>query len=183
MSGEVETQIEAESCSFDAPSRPGPLEMEGADSSIGFMLTKVGSAIAERFADLVCEHGIAPRQFFVLNLISEHQGESQQAIAESIGVAKSQMVAVVDELEAKGFLERRTNQNDRRQYALHVTSNGSKLLEETRAVAADYENSLRSALEPSEVEAMLSALRKLALLEGTSTDIPDAVRQKLAATG
>lgn len=107
--------------------------------SIGFMLSKVGNAVSERFGQIVGEFGLVPRQFFVLNLIHQHEGESQQAIAESIGVAKSQMVAVVDELETKGMLERRANPADRRQHALFLTKAGHKMRETALAAAQEHE--------------------------------------------
>lgn len=159
--------------------RPGPLEMEGSASSIGFMLSKVGASVAGEFGKLVGEYGLVPRQFFVLNLISQHEGESQQAIAESIGVAKSQMVSVVDELEQKELLERRINPNDRRQHALYLTTAGAKLCEETLAAAVELEEYLRSALTKREADVLVSALQKLASLDGTPLTVHGVLAEKL----
>lgn len=170
---------ETQSDERDSSQRPGPLEMEGSSSSIGFMLSKVGAAVAEKFHDLVGEFGLVPRQFFVLNLISQHEGESQQAIAESIGVAKSQMVAVVDELEQKKLLERRTNPNDRRQHALYLTKAGLKLRDKTLGAAVELEDYLRSALSEDEADVLVSALRKLAVLDGTPMTVHGALAKKL----
>lgn len=162
------------------PAGPGPLEMKGAKDSIGFMLSKVGNSVSERFAAIVGEFGLVPRQFFVLNLISEHQGESQQAIAESIGVAKSQMVAVVDELEQKGMLERRANPSDRRQHALYVTPRGMELREKTRAAARKHEQWIRSQLSADEARAVLAALQKIAIADGTPLGVHGTLAKKLA---
>lgn len=162
----------------ESSQRPGPLEMEGSSTSIGFMLSKVGNSVATKFHDLLGEYGLVPRQFFVLNLISQHEGESQQAIAESIGVAKSQMVAVVDELEEKKLLERRINPNDRRQHALYLTKAGLKLRDRTLSAAVELEEYLRSALTKDEAEAVVSALQKLAALDGTPMTVHGALAEK-----
>lgn len=146
----------------------GPLEIENQKDSIGFMLSRIGEAVTSRFSALVAEHDLDPRRFLVLNLISEHEGESQQAIALSIGVAKSQMVAVVDELESDGLLERRVNPIDRRQHALHLTRKGRSVLDGALSTAAEYETFLRSALSEREAKDMLKSLQKLAGLTGTT---------------
>lgn len=158
---------------------PGPLEMKGAKESIGFMLSKVGNAVSERFASTISEYGLVPRQFFVLNLISEHQGESQQAIAESVGVAKSQMVAVIDELEEKGMLERRANPDDRRQHALYVTKRGMELRDVARGAARQHERWIRDQVSAEEAEVVLAALQKIAVAEGTPLSVHGTIAKKL----
>lgn len=159
---------------------PGPLEMKGANDSIGFMLSKVGNAVSERFASIVGEYGLVPRQFFVLNLISEHQGESQQLIAESVGVAKSQMVAVVDELEKKGMLERRANPDDRRQHALYVTERGMELCDKARGAARQHERWIRSQMSAGDAKIVLAALQKIAIADGTPLGVHGTIAKKLA---
>lgn len=159
---------------------PSPLEMKGAKDSIGFMLSKVGNSVSERFASIVGEYGLVPRQFFVLNLISEHQGESQQAIAESVGVAKSQMVAVIDELEQNGLLERRANPDDRRQHALYVTERGMELRDEARGAAQQHERWIRAQIGAAEAKVVLDALQKIALADGTPLGIHGTIAKKLA---
>jgi DNA-binding MarR family transcriptional regulator len=155
-----------------------PLEMEGAKNSIGFMLSKVGGAMADLFAKTVGEFGLTPRQFFVLNLICQHEGKSQNAIGESIGVAKSQMVAVVDELEAKSLLERRVNPDDRRQHALYLTKAGTTLREKAFTAAVAHEQRLRELLTVKEADTLLAALQKLATADGTPLGVHGTMAEK-----
>jgi DNA-binding MarR family transcriptional regulator len=155
-----------------------PLVMQGATESIGFMLSKVGTSVSARFAEILHAFDLVPKQFFVLNLICQHQGESQQAIAGSIGVAKSQMVSVVDELEAKGFLERRVNPDDRRQHALFVTASGKAMQEEAIDAARNHEGALRAKLSKTEAETLLGALHKLASIDGTPLGVHGSIAEK-----
>lgn len=154
--------------------------MQGATESIGFMLSKVGNAVSARFGEILSEFNLVPRQFFVLNLICQHQGESQQAIAGSIGVAKSQMVAVVDELESMGFVERRVNPGDRRQHALFVTDRGQAMQETAIEAARAHEGSMRAVLSKEEADTLLGALHKLAEIDGTPLGVHGSIAQKLA---
>jgi DNA-binding MarR family transcriptional regulator len=164
--------------SIEKNTEGAPLVMQGATESIGFMLSKVGTAVSARFAEILSKFDLVPRQFFVLNLICQHQGESQQAIAGSIGVAKSQMVAVVDELESKGFIERRVNPEDRRQHALFVTKSGEAMQEEAIDAARAHEGALRSVLSKSEADTVLGALQKLATIDGTPLGVHGSIAEK-----
>jgi DNA-binding MarR family transcriptional regulator len=160
-------------------SEDAPLVMQGATESIGFMLSKVGGAVSARFGEILDEFGLVPRQFFVLNLICQHEGESQQAIAGSIGVAKSQMVSVVDELESKGFVERHVNPIDRRQHALFVTESGKAMQEEAIDAARTHEAAIRSVLTKSEAETLLGALQKLATMDGSPLGVHGSIAEKI----
>jgi DNA-binding MarR family transcriptional regulator len=50
-------------------------------------------------------------------------------LATALGTLPSRLVAIVDELESKGLLERRPHESDRRSYALHLTEKGKANLQ------------------------------------------------------
>ena len=58
---------------------------------------------------------------------------SQQALGEYIGKDRTTIVAIVDELEQEGLVERRRNPADRRAYALQVTPRGPRLADQGQA--------------------------------------------------
>ena len=51
---------------------------------------------------------------------------TQQQLGRAIGMDPSSMVSTIDELEAKGWVERRRHPTDRRAYALHITERGPR---------------------------------------------------------
>lgn len=51
---------------------------------------------------------------------------SQQALGQRMGVDRSTIVTLVDDLEAAGLVERRRNPADRRAYALQATAAGRR---------------------------------------------------------
>jgi DNA-binding MarR family transcriptional regulator len=152
--------------------------MAGAHESIGFLLSRVGASVSEQFAAAVSEHGLVPRQFMALNIISEHEGESQQAVSESIGVPKSRMVGVIDELEEKGLVERRVNPYDRRQHALFLTDAGRKMRDKARQTAVEHEARIRAVLSPAAAKQVLAALQKIAELDDTPPGIHPGLAKK-----
>ena len=74
---------------------------------LGFLLSQVGIYASQRFAEAIGEAGIHPPLFRVLNVVDAAEGESQQAIGDAIQAPPSRMVAIVDELEERGLIERR----------------------------------------------------------------------------
>ena len=136
----------------------------GAERSVSFLLARVGFESARRLRERLAPYGVDPRQFALLHAVALVQGRSQQALAESIGVPKSGMVAIVDDLEERGLLERR--RSDRRTHALHLTRAGSDLLRRTARTAAEHDEELAAPLSVAERRQLVALLAKLAAREG-----------------
>src|ERR1700746_1986310 len=79
------------------------------------------------------------RQAGLLMGLAAHEGTSQQALAELMGLNATRMVFLVDELEQRGLVERRRNPADRRSHALYLTDRGRDTLRQTQQVVAAHE--------------------------------------------
>jgi DNA-binding MarR family transcriptional regulator len=113
---------------------------------VAFLLAQLGSHAAERFAERIGELGLTPPQAGILSAISAEPGRSQQALSEQLGLIPSRVVAFVDDLEARGLVERRRNATDRRLYALHLTADGATLMRSIGQVARKHEQEFTAAL-------------------------------------
>jgi len=118
--------------------------------AVGFLLSSLGHAVAAQFSARLAPLELEPRQFALMRHVALHEGASQQTLGERLGIPPSRMVALVDELEARGLLERRPSPNDRRAHALHQTPAGKRLLAEATALAAAFEGQLTQDLDPAE---------------------------------
>jgi DNA-binding MarR family transcriptional regulator len=77
-------------------------------------------------------------------------------------VDRSSMVAVLDELEARGLAERRADPADRRKRSIHLTDEGRTQLQRMRAVARKVGQQSFAALSDEERATLHQLLRKLA---------------------
>jgi len=68
--------------------------------------------------------GAHPRLFGLMTALLEAGPLSQQQLAEKMRVNRSLVVGIVDDLERRGWVERRRDPADRRSYQLHVTDAG-----------------------------------------------------------
>jgi DNA-binding MarR family transcriptional regulator len=148
-----------------------PLDGDRAPSSIAFLLSQVGILASQRFARRIAEVGLHPPQFRVMNVVDAAEGSSQQAIAEAIGAPPSRMVAIVDELEQQGLVERRPHPSDRRVRALYLTPAGRRMLNRGRKIAADHEEELVRGLSAADRKMLAAVLRKVVYEQGLGSGV------------
>src|SRR4051795_10061578 len=97
---------------------------DASPRSVGFLLSQLGFTSSRCFADELKPLGIHPGEFALMRFVAASEGQSQQALAERLGIPPSRMVAKVDALEEAGLIERRPDPDDRRVRALHLTLKG-----------------------------------------------------------
>jgi DNA-binding MarR family transcriptional regulator len=129
--------------------------------SIAFMLSQVGIYASRRFAERLAAIDLQPPLFRVMNVVDAAEGLSQQAIGEAIQAPASRMVAIVDELEQRGLVERRPHPSDRRVRAVHLTAAGRKLLAKGRGIAAEHESELTKGMSKADRERLRALLRRI----------------------
>ena len=150
----------------DAPAGPAGDDGPG----LGRLLVQLGFLTARRFGELLAPLGLEQRQAGLLIGLAAHEGASQQALAELMGLNATRMVFLVDELEHRGLVERRRNPADRRSHALYLTGRGREALRQAQQVVAAHERSLGASLTEAEHEQLVGLLRKVAAEQGVSPD-------------
>jgi DNA-binding MarR family transcriptional regulator len=137
------------------PAEPGHV-------GFAFLLVQLGTYVARQFAEQLAPLGVEPRHVGMLTRLAANEGKSQQAIGELVGVNPTQMVFLVDDLEDRGFVERRRNPADRRSYGLFLTDTGREMLAKVRLVAIAHQAALGGPLTAADQEQLTSLLRRLA---------------------
>lgn len=143
---------------------PSP-QIRGADSP-AFLLAQVGGHAAGRFAERLRAEGLVPAHAGTLRILQATEGISQQALGTVLGVAPSRLVTLIDDLETRGLLERRDQPNDRRSYALHLTSKGRDVLKRIGQIAREHQQALCAALSDTERELLADLLKRIAEEQG-----------------
>lgn len=82
--------------------------------------------------------GLSIPQFDLLSTLTEHEGLTQQELAERLYVTKGNVSGLVDRLVEAGLVERRSSPGDRRSHALHLTDTGRRLAGRAMAAQTDY---------------------------------------------
>ena len=129
--------------------------------SVGFLISQLGFFSSKGFMEALEPVGIDPREFLLMRFVAASEGQSQQALAERLGIPPSRMVALVDHLEEAGLVERRADPEDRRVRGLHLTRKGRGVLERAGKIAIDYETRLCAGINREERETLIDLLQKL----------------------
>ncbi len=140
----------------------GPsIDGDRAPSTLAFLLSQVGIHASRQFAERIAEVDLNPPLFRVLNLVDAAEGQSQQAIGAAIQVPASRMVALVDELEQRGLVERRPDPGDRRVRALYLTRKGRSSLARGREIAEAHEEELTRGMSETDRARLTKLLQKM----------------------
>jgi MarR family transcriptional regulator, lower aerobic nicotinate degradation pathway regulator len=111
--------------------------------------------VAKRLESL----GLTPALFGLLNLLGRMEGANQQELGTAMGVDPSTMVALIDELEAKGLAKRQPHPKDRRARSVALTAEGRRLRERGRQMASQVEDEVLSGLSADDRKELLRLLR------------------------
>jgi len=165
----------------DAPARG---TADGDDGpGLARLLVQLGFLAARQFGELLAPLGLEQRQAGLLLGLAAHEGASQQALGELMGLNATRMVFLVDELEQRGLVERRRNPADRRSHALYLTDGGRDQLRQTRQAAATQERSIGASLTGAERGRLVGLLRKVAVEQGVSPDSMPGAQKPGAGPG
>jgi DNA-binding MarR family transcriptional regulator len=146
-------------------------------AGLAFLLSQVGAHAAFKFAEYLGPLGLKPPDVGILKVIREANGLSQQALGERLGIFPSRLVAVIDELERRGLVERRDSPIDRRSYALFLTEVGSDILNQIEGIARKHQETLCAALSASERAQLAELLTRIAAEQGLTPGVHPGYRK------
>ena len=109
------------------------------------------------------QYGVNQTEFGVLEFLY-HKGEQPiQVIGKKILIASSSITYVVDQLEGKGFVCRRSCPKDRRVTYAVLTAKGQQLIEMIFPNHEQKINEIFEVLTEKEVDMLMEALKKVGL--------------------
>src|SRR6204780_5001487 len=131
-----------------------------------FLLAQLGAHAASQFAERLRVLELALADAGILRLLRMGAGPSQQELATRLQIHPSRLVAILDNLEKRGLVERKAHAHDRRLYSIQLTKNGDEILEKIGKVAREHQDALLSALSKEERDALAALLLKIADQQG-----------------
>ncbi|KQI72939.1 MarR family transcriptional regulator [Loktanella sp. 5RATIMAR09] len=139
------------------------------ETLIGYNMKRAYVAIQKDFRAALGEGGLSPRTFSALSLVVAHPDISQSSLARMLGIERSGLVAIIDELEHRKLLTRSVMPGDRRIQALMATPDGRVVYHDTLATVQAHEDRLLADLTAAEKETLMQLLKKIRLTDREST--------------
>ncbi|WP_433797131.1 MarR family winged helix-turn-helix transcriptional regulator [Actinoplanes sp. CA-252034] len=135
--------------------------MTSGRPDLAAMIGPLGRTLLALEAPILEAHGLGMWAYAVLLGLDEEPVRTQTALAEAIGADKTRIIKTLDDLTARGLIERRPDPADRRVRLLSITAEGRRLRDSTQAAIQRAEESLLERLTPAERDTFLEALQKL----------------------
>src|SRR3954453_2673227 len=131
-------------------------------TSTGFLLGKAAQRAQVAFEQRLPPYKLRSREYGVLVLIRTQGPRSQQYIGEALRIDRTTMVAVIDDLERQGLVQRGRDPDDRRRYSISLTGRGRELVEgELVGIDAEVNAQLTALLSEAEHKRLNALLIKL----------------------
>ena len=128
---------------------------------LGPLLGRAHDAHRRLSLEALAPLGLGVKAVGAMTVLEAEGPLSQRRLAERQGIDRTTMVAVVDELERLGAVERRRDPGDRRANALRLTATGKRLLARARTAVAAAEEAFLAPLPEPERQRLRAALRVL----------------------
>jgi DNA-binding MarR family transcriptional regulator len=141
-----------------------------------FLIAQVGAHAASQFAERLAKLKLAPRHAGILRILNSTPAITQQTLATTLEMVPSRLVALLDEMEAGGLIERRENPDDRRSYALHITEKGRSTLEAIGRIAREHSQALFAAISEDEQRQLATLLQRIADQQGLTRGVHPGYR-------
>lgn len=114
-------------------SQPVEAENEGVALGVlaglvGYHLRRASGAFAADFAQTLAGTGMRQVLFGILSVVHANPEINQGAAGRVLGIQRANMVALINELVEEGWVDRNVSAEDRRAFALTLTSSGKSKL-------------------------------------------------------
>jgi len=115
---------------------------------------------------------LRPRHVIGLTLLRDFGEHSQTALATSLGIDPTNVVALLNELESAELIERRRSPEDRRRHTVVLTPAGARRLAEIENALARLEHRLFAAMEGEDQRTLYELLQRAASATGGTHGSP-----------
>lgn len=104
---------------------------------------------------------MTPEQFLLLDLLWNEGTMSQQQIADTLQKDKNSITKLVDALERKELVTRKTDSQDRRSNRITLTTNGEAIKNEMKGLGISIVDHIIENIPKDDVDTFLNVLHKM----------------------
>lgn len=139
----------------------GMIDLGPLGALVGYHLRRASAAVGSDYFRTVEPAGMRQVLFGVLSVISANPGINQGNVGRILGIQRPNMVALVNELIARGWVERIVDSVDRRAFILTLTPAGQTAITETLALIREHEERMLADLSAQERRTLIRLLGRI----------------------
>jgi DNA-binding MarR family transcriptional regulator len=128
---------------------------------VPFLLFRASQASLALANQMLAEIALCARQAGILTMVTELEPMTQKALADALRIDRTTMVALLDDLEAKGYVERQRHPRDRRAFLVHPTGPGRAAKIAAVRILDEQQQRFLAPLTPAERGQLAVLLKRL----------------------
>jgi len=140
----------------------GPTELPPSmRDRVPFLLFRASQASLSLANQMLAEIALCARQVGILTMVTELEPMTQKALADALRIDRTTMVALLDDLEAKGYVARQRHPRDRRAFLVHPTGPGRAAKIDAVRILDEQQQRFLAPLTPAERRQLAVLLKRL----------------------
>jgi DNA-binding MarR family transcriptional regulator len=125
------------------------------------LMIKLGRITMHRFSEALEPFGIRPRHVAALIELRDRGELTQQSLCGQLHLDPTNLVAILNELEQRGYATRRRDPQDRRRHLVEISKTGLAVIDRVAKVMDGVEDELLDGFAPAEREQVATLLTSI----------------------
>lgn len=146
---------------FTTPHVAGDEDIGEIQHIVGFHIRLAHGAVYRHFSETFAHLDLTQKQVSVLWLVGDHADIAQTDLAQRMRMDRATTMAIVNRLQARGFLVRGRSSSDRRKQTLNLTPAGRKALATAKSAIRSHEQWLKRRFSRKEVDTLIRLLTRI----------------------
>ena len=139
------------------------LDTQFLESLLGYNARRAALAIIDIFLKRMAPYDLRPVDFSVLSVIARNPGATSRQLCAALNILPPNFVNLLAALEKRKLVERKPHPQDKRAAALHLSSQGSTLMQGAELTVRDLEREGAAHLTQAEHATLIRLLQKVYL--------------------
>jgi DNA-binding MarR family transcriptional regulator len=128
---------------------------------VPFLLYRAAEESHALANQMLAEIALTARQAGILTMVTELEPMTQKALGDALRIDRTTMVALLDDLEDKGYVARQRHPRDRRAFLVHPTDLGRTAKVAAVRILDEQQRRFLAPLSPAECAQLAVLLRRL----------------------
>jgi len=128
---------------------------------VPFLLYRAAEESHALANQMLADMALTARQAGILTMVTELEPMTQKALGEALRIDRTTMVALLDDLEGKGWVVRQRHPGDRRAFLVHPTDSGRAAKAAAVQILDEQQRRFLAPLTPAERRQLAVLLTRL----------------------
>jgi DNA-binding MarR family transcriptional regulator len=128
---------------------------------VPFLLFRASAMSLALASEMLAPTTLNPRQVGILTMVTELEPMTQKDLGIALGIDRTTMVALLDDLEEKGHVTRQRHPRDRRAFLVHPTRSGRRAQAAAVRILDEQQRRFLAPLTPAERDQLADLIKRL----------------------